>query len=202
MSKTLKSIYSHGLDNLIQSYPKILEMEGERLDDRIRFLEGLGVGEGTSLNAVLRSFPVVLSYEGEGCSEVVDFLEGVGVKNVGRFVTRLPPVLGMGRGQMERKWRRAEEGGMTCYELVRFPAFFSYPEERMRVRFEYLRRRRRRDFKLDEILRGGDDDFARMVGDNDGKMFRQFSLAYKLSWRMKEKMRKGGGKEKENNKNE
>lgn len=58
------------------------------------------------------------------------------------------------------------------FEVVRFPAYFSYPLDKVIVpRYEYLKAKAI-PFQLvtiDEVLRYGDTDFARIVvGDRDG----------------------------------
>jgi len=64
------------------------------------------------------------------------------------------------------------------YELVRFPAYFSYPLDRVIMpRYEYLTSRGI-PFTIagiDEVLRYGDADFARLVvGDKDDVQYRNF----------------------------
>ena len=67
------------------------------------------------------------------------------------------------------------------FEVVRFPAFFSYPLERViKTRYEYLRDYKRIPVSLvsvDDVLRYGDIDFAVTVaGDtDDGRAFLDFA---------------------------
>jgi len=67
------------------------------------------------------------------------------------------------------------------FEVVRFPAFFSYPLDRViKTRYEYLRDSKRIPASLvsvDDVLRYGDIDFAvKVAGDTDGgKAFVNFA---------------------------
>jgi hypothetical protein len=110
---------------------------------------------------------------------VVSFLRDIGVRNIGRFVTRIPPVLGYSvDDDLRPKWDFLREVCQFDYfEVVRFPAYFSYPLERViKLRYEYLR-----DIKgipillarVDDVLRFGDRDFATEIAldDDDGVAF-------------------------------
>jgi hypothetical protein len=74
------------------------------------------------------------------------------------------------------------------FEISRFPAYFSYPLERVIVnRFEYLRRVKKFPldyFSVDEVLRYGDEDFAISVAqDENGKRYSTFVKAARESRR-------------------
>lgn len=207
----------HEVQNFIQTYPTVLTLGEGKLRERIFWLKGVGVGERRylglqkgekeiscfddieistilipslrSLTPVIKSFPSLLTNDITSSSYVLTFLRDTcGVKNVGRFVTRLPPVLGFEVTELERKWRVIEEFGMTSYELVRFPAFFSYPYERIKVRFEYMKFMEIKRVPLDVVLRWGDGDFAENVcGDRDGgKRFREWGEEERRRWKEEE----------------
>lgn len=73
----------------------------------------------------------------------------------------------------------------SSFELSRFPAYFSYPLDRViKTRYEYLQSEKRVPTQLlavDRILRFGDKDFATEVaGDDDGGVaFKLFAKARK-----------------------
>jgi len=107
---------------------------------------------------------------------VVNFLRDIGVGNVGRFVARIPPILSYDvetelRGKINFLVEHYEGTNVdVMYELVRFPAFFSHPLERVKVRFLYLREKGI-ESSLHQILTGGDKDFERKFGTD----FREWS---------------------------
>eukprot|EP00978_Attheya_sp_CCMP212_P013230 scaffold33270_cov51-Attheya_sp.AAC.4 len=133
------------------------------------------------LGKIISAYPNVLLLDGPtqviptSIVPVVDFLRKIGVENIGRFITRLPPVLGYSvKDELIPKWNYISR---TCdfsyYEVVRFPAFFSYPLDRVIMsRYQYLIDVKRIPPPLvgiDEALRFGDKDFAtRVAGDTDG----------------------------------
>mmetsp|Transcript_15100 Transcript_15100/g.32776 ORF Transcript_15100/g.32776 Transcript_15100/m.32776 type:complete len:138 (+) Transcript_15100:84-497(+) len=114
---------------------------------------------------------------------VVSFLRGIGVRNIGRFVTRLPPVLGYSvDDDLKPKWDFLKEVCQFDYfEVVRFPAYFSYPLERViKMRYEYLRDCKEMPIqwaRVDDVLRFGDRDFATEIchDSDDGAAFAKFA---------------------------
>jgi len=114
---------------------------------------------------------------------VVDFLRTtVGISNLGRFVSRLPPILGYSvPNELEPKWEFLQSIVTDArFELSRFPAYFSYPLERVKTRFQYLRqvkRLPRQLLSLDQVLRWGDKDFATKIARDvdNGVAFREFA---------------------------
>jgi len=89
--------------------------------------------------------------------------------------SRLPPVLGYSvEKELQPKWEYLSKVCKFDYfEVVRFPAYFSYPLERViKTRYEYLQDCKRVPISLvsvDDVLRFGDVDFAVSVaGDEDG----------------------------------
>lgn len=95
---------------------------------------------------------------------------------------RLPPVLGYSvSDELIPKWNYLNQ---TCqyasFEVIRFPAYFSYPLERVIMnRYEYLKTVKRMPVQLlpvDEILRYGDSDFARIIANDqdEGQDYKKF----------------------------
>jgi len=166
----------------IQTFPTLLEQDVSRVKDVAEFLSALDVDED-ALPSILRSFPATLLLDIEkDMIPVITFLRGIGVRNIGRFVTRLPPVLGYSvEDDLKPKWDFLKEVCQFDYfEVVRFPAYFSYPLERViRMRYEYLRDCKQIPIQLarvDDVLRYGDRDFATEIAlDNDnGEAFAKF----------------------------
>lgn len=113
--------------------------------------------------------------------------------------SRLPPILGYSvEKELNPKW---EYLSLVCkfdyFEIVRFPAYFSYPLERViKTRYEYLRDHKKAPISLvsvDDVLRFGDIDFAVSVaGDRDGgEEFLRYT-------KQRKKVLASGGKKKKN----
>lgn len=167
----------------IQTFPALLELDVSRVRDIVGFLRSIEVDED-DLPSIFRSFPSTLLLDIEkDMIPVVSFLGDIGVRNTGRFVTRLPPVLGYSiDNDLKPKWDFLKEVCQFDYfEVVRFPAYFSYPLERViKRRYEYLR-----DCKgipiewarVDDVLRFGDRDFATEVchDTDNGAAFAKFA---------------------------
>ncbi|KAL7536277.1 hypothetical protein ACHAXR_007043 [Thalassiosira sp. AJA248-18] len=154
------------ISKAIQSFPNLLEQDVSKVKDVVEFLLYLEVDE-YDLPSILRSFPATLLLDiEENMVPVVSFLRDIGVRNVGRFVARLPPVLGYSvENDLKPKWDFLREVCQFDYfEVVRFPAYFSYPLERViKMRYEYLRDCKGIPIRLarvDDVLRFGDRDFA------------------------------------------
>ena len=153
----------------------------------VSYLTSLEVDQ-ENLGSIFRSFPVLLTLEVEHDMEpVVDFLcNTVGIANVGRFITRLPPVLGY---SLERELRPKYEFLSSVatdprFEVSKFPAFFSYPLERSKTRIAYLEAIKGVPtalVSLEKVLCYGDRDFAtRVAGDRDnGAAYLEFVAARK-----------------------
>lgn len=82
--------------------------------------------------------------------------------------------------ELRPKWDYLQEVCLYAnFELSAFPAFFSYPLERViKARFEYLGMVKKMPIHLmplDEVVRLGDKDFAMTVAkDTDGFAFAEF----------------------------
>ena len=170
------------ISKAIQTFPSLLEHDMSRVKDTVEFLQLIEVDED-DLPSILRSFPATLLLDVQkDMIPVVTFLRGVGVRNIGRFVTRLPPVLGYSvEHDLQPKWDFLREVCQFDYfEVVRFPAYFSYPLERViKMRYEYLRDVKGIPIQLarvDDVLRFGDRDFATEIAldTDDGAAFSKF----------------------------
>ena len=107
----------------ISTYPTLLEQDVSKVVDVIEFLLALGVDED-SLPSILRSFPATLLLDIEkDMMPVVSFLRSIGVRNVGRFITRLPPVLGYSvEDDLKPKWDFLREVCQFDYfEVIQVP---------------------------------------------------------------------------------
>ena len=175
-------IYKDDLPRVLQLYPVLLQRDVEQMRNIAAYLTSLGV-DSESLGSIFRSFPNLLTLDIEYDMEpVVDFLRHtVGIANVGRFITRLPPVLGYSvEKELQPKYQFLSSVFTDArFEASKFPAFFSYPLERGKVRFAYLQTVKGVPtalVSLDKVLRYGDRDFAmRVAGDRDhGTAYEEF----------------------------
>jgi len=176
---------------VLQSYPALLGASFIQMQQVIAFMRAQDVPRD-ALPSIFRAFPALLTTDpDETMMPVVDFLRNeIGISNVGRFITRLPPVLTYSiEEELLPKWKFVEEYCQYgTYEISRFPAFFSYPLDRViKTRFVYMKEVKRippRFVQLDAVLRFGDKDFAvEIAGDtDDGAAFREFADSRTFSW--------------------
>lgn len=95
---------------------------------------------------------------------------------------RLPPVLGYSvENDLIPKWQYLTNVRKyyASFEISRFPAYFSYPFDRViKSRYEYLRDVKQFPIELlavDLVLRYGDNDFATLVAhDDDGTLYKAY----------------------------
>jgi len=176
-------IWKDDLPRVLQLYPVLLGMDIADMERVASYLMSLDVG-AENLASIFRSFPALLTLDVEKDMEpVVDFLRSIGIANVGRFISRLPPVVGYSvERELRPKWEYLEAVLVDPrFEVSRFPAYFSYPLERViKTRIEYLRDVKQVPIQLlavDQILRFGDNDFAtKVANDHDkGVAFRKFA---------------------------
>lgn len=169
------------LASALQLYPVLLNKDIPEMKRVVTFLKSLGVKDD-DLGSIFRSFPALLTSDVEhDMVPVVEYLQSIGVRDIGSFVTKLPPVLGYSvEKELHPKWQYLQR---VCfkpnYELEQFPAYFSYPFERViKTRFDYLAAKdvAMQLIPVAKILRFGDDDFATTVArdDDGGKGFRRF----------------------------
>lgn len=168
-------IFKDDLARVLQLFPTLLGMPISEMEDVVALLLDQGVEED-NLPSMFRSFPYILTLNIEkDMLPVIGFLQDIGISNVGRFISRLPPILGYSvEKELKPKWEVIRNVyTYSSFELSKFPAFFSYPLERViKSRFEYLRDVKKLPISLiapDLVLRYGDRDFAvRVAGDGDG----------------------------------
>ncbi|GAX10981.1 mTERF domain-containing protein, mitochondrial [Fistulifera solaris] len=178
-------MWEDDLPRVLQLYPLLLGKPREEMQRVVDYLKNLGVDE-ESMPLIFRSFPAILTMDIETQIKPVEqFLrETVGIRNIGRFVTRLPPVLGYSvKQELRPKWEFLK--AVTTdprFEVSRFPAYFSYPLDRViKSRFMYLVRIKRIPVallpRLDNVLRHGDRDFAIKIARDrdDGAAFLAFA---------------------------
>jgi mTERF len=176
------------LVSVLQLYPVLLGKTVEELQEVEAFLLWLEV-EPDNLASIFRSFPNLLMLDvKKDMLPVVEFLQSIGISNIGRFISRLPPVLGYSvENELRPKWNYLNSVSMYAnFELSKFPAYFSYPFERViKTRYEYLSSKQSPTdiIPIDTILRFGDKDFATKVArdDDSGQNFRAFADGRKTS---------------------
>jgi mTERF domain-containing protein len=175
-------IFEDDLPKVLQLYPMLLGVEINRMRNVADFLLALEVAE-ENLASIFRAFPVLLTMDVEAMQPVIDFLQNeIGIANVGRFVTRLPPVLGYSvEFELQPKWDFLNSISLDArFEVSKFPAYFSYPLEKcIKSRYEYLLQVKgvpQALLQADKVLCFGDKDFARKVArDADqGRTYRLF----------------------------
>ena len=170
------------LTRVLQLYPLLLGLPMERMDAVANFLRSLGIAK-TELTSIFRSFPALLALDIEkDMIPVVRFLQSIGVMDVGRFLKRIPPILGYSvELELIPKWRFLESvSSDPRFEVTRFPAYFSYPLERViKARYEYIRDVKKYPTQLisvDKVVSYGDEEFAvRTLKEKDeGRAFQRF----------------------------
>lgn len=175
-------IWEDDLPRVLQLYPGLLGTPIYKMQEIIFFLISNGVPE-EKIAGIFRSFPALLTLDVEkDMVPVVKFLRKIGIRKIGRFISRLPPILGYSvEKELEPKWRYLKhQYPYEIFEISRFPAYFSYPFERViKPRFEYLTTVKHlppRLFPLDSVLRFGNRDFAvKVSSDSDnGEQFAAF----------------------------
>jgi hypothetical protein len=170
---------------VIQTFPTILVEQNDvsLMKDVVTYLRLVVEIDDDDLPSILRSFPATLLLDVDtNMIPVVSFLRDIGVRNIGRFITRIPPILGYSvETDLRPKWNFLREVCQFDYfEVVRFPAYFSYPLDRViKMRYEYLRDCKGIPIQLarvDDVLRFGDRDFAIEIAldNDDGIAFAKF----------------------------
>jgi len=166
---------------VLEAHPILFETTTIQMQSVVDFLLELEVSEEI-LGSIFRAFPALLTQDTTTTmTEVVSFLGEIGVTNIGRFITRLPPVLGYSvEKDLVPKWNYLNTvSQFASFEVSKFPAYFAYPLERViKSRYEYLDKVKRLPFQLqpvDDILRYGDADFAIIIAlDDDGTNYAHF----------------------------
>eukprot|EP00536_Pseudo-nitzschia_multiseries_P010987 jgi/Psemu1/259456/estExt_Genewise1Plus.C_3540036 len=175
-------IWKDDLSSVLKLYPTLLGKSIEELEKIVSYVLTLGVEED-ELAGIFRAFPGLFALEIHEMQAVVDYLKSIGVRDVGSFVTKLPPVLGYSvDADLKPKWEFLKTVCLQPeFELQQFPAYFSYPFGRViKTRFNYLAYKgisiRFVSMRIDTVLRFGDADFANKVAldDDGGEEFRKF----------------------------
>lgn len=173
---------SGDLPKVLQLYPSLLGLPIESMEAVADYICSLGVDQDSRCS-MFRSFPALLKLDIErNMKPVVAFLHSIGVIDIGRFLTRIPPVLGYSvERELLPKWRFLKTVSSDArFEVTKFPAYFSYPLERViKARYEYIRDVKKFPTQLvnvERVVSFGDEDFAtKILRDTDeGKEFRAF----------------------------
>jgi hypothetical protein len=152
----------------LERFPSLFGTQITDMKRVIAFLhehEVVTAGDG-SLPKVIKAFPYLLTLRVPAMTRVVNYLKKIGVNNVGRFISRVPPLLSHNvEREIMPKWTLLKEQGVEVYTLSRFPAYFSYPLSRINDRYSYLNSldMQVKSLGIDKVLRGGDEDFVRTV---------------------------------------
>mmetsp|Transcript_7330 Transcript_7330/g.20375 ORF Transcript_7330/g.20375 Transcript_7330/m.20375 type:complete len:809 (+) Transcript_7330:79-2505(+) len=163
------------LPRVLQLYPRLLALPSQQMGAVANYIESLGV-ERESLSSMFRAFPALLTLDIEDdMKPVVAFLHSIGVVDIGRFLIRIPPVLGYSvEKELVPKWKHLKTVSTDArFEVTKFPAYFSYPLERViKARYEYIQDVKRFPTQLisvEKVVSYGDNDFAtKVLRDSDG----------------------------------
>jgi hypothetical protein len=164
-------IWYDDVPRVLESFPTLLGVDVNDMRRVVDYLLEIEVSS-EDLAKIFRAFPSLLTLDVETrMKPVVAFLSDIGVKNIGRFVTRLPPVLGYSiEEELRPKW---DYLASVCqfheFEIVRFPSYFSYPLEKViMTRYEYLRKKLipYHVLNVDTIVSCGDVEFATKVAED------------------------------------
>ena len=170
------------LSRVLQLYPALLGLPIERMEAMATALQSLGISS-SELTSIFRSFPALLTLDvKENVIPVVRFLRAIGVIDVGRFLTRIPPILGYSvETELIPKWRLLQSfSSDPRFEVTKFPAYFSYPMERViKARYEYIRDVKKFPTQLisvEKVVSYGDHDFAVHIlkEEDEGQAFERF----------------------------
>ncbi|CAM9090881.1 unnamed protein product, partial [Ectocarpus sp. 4 AP-2014] len=172
------------LPRVLQTFPLVFALPLSRMKDVMAFLsEDLSISRN-DIAKIIRAFPSLLGLERERhMAGVVRYLKWLGVQNVGRFVSRLPPVLGydVETNLAPKMDYLVEKMGLSVYDVLTFPAYFSYPLDTViepRTEFLAIRGRPITLVGLNIALHQGDADFARKVARVQPRVYQDFKKAY------------------------
>ena len=185
------------LPRVLQLYPALLGLPTEKMEGVSRYLLSFGIQQDI-LSSMFRAFPATLALDVErDMKPVVEFLQGIGVMDVGRFVARVPAILGYSvENDLLPKWKHLRMVSSDArFEVTKFPAYFTYPFDRViKARYEYIRDIKKFPAQLvsvDKVVSYGDTDFAvKVMRDEDGGMaYRDFVNKRSNHLRMKKSKR-------------
>lgn len=178
-AKYLMELLEDDLVRVLSLYPALLGVPLEDLQATVAYWrDELELDQEIPL--MIRSFPALLTKKPAEMQVGVDFLrKEIGVTNVGRFVSRLPPILTAKVAEdLQPRWQFLQSRMRDArWQVTRFPAYFSYPTRVIYSRFDYLQSK---EFpislvNLDDVLRFGDDDFCRKIArDANPNAYREF----------------------------
>uniref|UniRef100_A0A7S3JTN4 mTERF domain-containing protein, mitochondrial n=1 Tax=Aureoumbra lagunensis TaxID=44058 RepID=A0A7S3JTN4_9STRA len=141
---------------IIETFPLVLGLDvSEQTDPVIHFwLNEIGIHRD-DIPKICRAFPSLLGVDVQTMQKSIDFLREIGVQNIARFVTRLPPVLAYDVESILRpKMTFAVQNALSIYDVVRFPAYFSYPlDQVIEPRAAFLQRHRPIDHKSSDAFK-------------------------------------------------
>lgn len=156
--------------SVIRSFPPLLTHE---VDDQLQpayyyMCRDIGITQ-QEVAKMIRAFPAILTVDVEtGMKPVVDYFREVGVRNVGRVVCRLPPVLGyaVDSNLAPKMEYLLKDLRLSMIHILMFPGLFSYSlEERIKPRtwFLCLLRLPISDIGLSSAISLTDEDFCMRV---------------------------------------
>ena len=210
----LKSLVpGEGVARMVEAVPQLLGLDPEtQIMPMVDFLEKDLSLPRSDLIKVLRAFPALLALDVEAdVLPVIRFLsDEVGIRDVAKFIARLPPVLGYKIDEdLRPKYDYFHDRlGLGPKELSRFPGYLSHPlEKRTMPRVEFLIQRglpspqgKTRDDKwvaspyalvtvgiLKRALTFGDRDFAEDLLGEPFEDWVTFRDNFSMKW-----MKKGG----------
>ena len=161
----------------LESYPALLGASTTCMGQCASFLRTCEVGD-SDLGKVVKAFPFLLTLDVHDMKKVVRYLQiEIGIVNVGRFITRIPPILSHDvEKELMPRWEVLKEQNVDSFHLARFPAFFSYPLRRIKCRYEFLGKLGvpAKTISIDCVLRGGDEDFAAQCCKVSPMTFREY----------------------------
>ncbi|KAH8084453.1 hypothetical protein JL720_7950 [Aureococcus anophagefferens] len=165
------------LASLVEAFPLLFGLDdamGPVLDF---WLDELKIN-AADVPRICRAFPSLLGVDVATMRANVKFLEGIGVVNTARFVTRLPPVLAYDVDRdLRPKMAELVKCALSVYDVVRFPAYFSYPLDGViKPRTAFLKQLGVpiTTFPLQALFTPGDKEFASRVLGVDPKRYAAF----------------------------
>ena len=165
------------LASLVEAFPLLFGLDdamGPVLDF---WLDELKIN-AADVPRICRAFPSLLGVDVATMRANVKFLEEIGVVNTARFVTRLPPVLAYDVDRdLRPKMAELVKCALSVYDIVRFPAYFSYPLDGViKPRTAFLKQLGVpiTTFPLQALFTPGDKEFASRVLGVDPKRYAAF----------------------------
>ena len=154
---------------IIETFPLIFGLDVETMDAAVEYWTKELKILPEDVPKICRAFPSLLGVNVTTMEKSVSFLKDeIGISNIGRFVTRLPPVLAYDVDTVLRpKMAFAVQSALSVYDVSRFPAYFSYPlDDVIRPRAAFLKHRFGIGIVaigLANVLTPGDREFATLA---------------------------------------